>query len=65
MNRRQFLRGLGAVLPLLFLPSLTHRSFGTSPAAPPQRMVFLEFGFGTHAETSEPDMTQTGKDYPL
>ena len=64
-DRRRFLRGVGAVLPLPFLPSLTHRAFAAAAVAPPKRMVFLGFGFGTHAETWEPDITQAGKNYTL
>jgi hypothetical protein len=65
IDRRRFLRGAGAVLPLPFLPSLIHRAFAAEAAKPPKRMVFLGFGFGTHAETWEPDVTQTGKKYTL
>lgn len=65
IDRRRFLRGVGAVLPLPLLPSLTHRAFAAAAATPPKRMIFLGFGFGTHAETWEPDITQTGKHYAL
>lgn len=65
LDRRRFLRGLGAALPLPFLPSLAHRAFAAAAAVPPKRLVFLGFGFGTHAETWEPDISQTGRHYAL
>jgi hypothetical protein len=52
-DRRRFLRGLGAVLPLPFLPSLTHRAFAAAAAAPPKRMVFRDLGARYHADRKE------------
>ena len=69
INRRQFLRGAGALIALPALESIGFRRFAsaatTAPVAPPKRMVFLGCGFGVTKETWYPDANQTGDDYTL
>ncbi len=69
LNRRQMLRGTGALVALPALESIGFRSFAsaasTAPAAPSKRCVFLSIGFGVTKETWYPDIKQTGADYEL
>ncbi len=69
LNRRQLLRGPGALIALPALESICFRRFAsaasTVPAAPPKRCVFLSIGFGVTKETWFPDEENTGTDYEL
>lgn len=68
-NRRNVLRGTGAMIALPALESIGFRRFASAaeskPAAPSKRCVFLGIGFGVTKETWFPDVNQTGKDYEL
>lgn len=69
VNRRQFLRGTGAMIALPALESFGFRRFAsaasTAPSIPPKRAVFLGFGFGVTKESWYPAITDTGSDYLL
>ncbi len=69
INRRQVLRGTGALIALPALESIGFRRFASAatnaPGAPPKRSVFLGIGFGVTKETWFPDATRTGADYEL
>ncbi len=69
LNRRNILRGAGALVALPALESIAFRRFASAadraPAKPPKRMVFLGFGFGVTQETWFPNREQTGADYDL
>lgn len=68
-NRRNFLRGTGALIALPALESIGFRRFASAatnaPAAPPKRAVFIGIGFGVTKETWFPDLKDTGTDYKL
>jgi len=67
LQRRQFLRGAGALIALPALESLGFRRFASAAArvAPPKRAAFLGMGFGVTKETWYPSREQTGADYQL
>jgi hypothetical protein len=66
-DRRQFLRGPGALIALPALESIGFRAFAASkaPAAPPKRMIFMGIGYGVTAESWFPDVNDKGTDYKL
>lgn len=67
LNRRQVLRGTGALITLPALESLGFRRFASAaPAgAPPKRMIFLGIGYGVTSETWFPDINDIGAGYEL
>ena len=69
LNRRNILRGSGALIALPALESIAFRRFASATdkasAKRPKRMVFLGFGFGVTQETWFPNREQTGADYDL
>ena len=68
-NRRQFLRGTGALIALPALASIGFRPFASAAqkakATPSKRAVFLGIGFGVTKETWYPDLKDTGANYKL
>ena len=68
-NRRQFLRGTGALITLPTLESIGFRRFASAaekaPATPPKRLMFMGIGYGVTAETWFPDISDTGSNYKL
>jgi len=69
LNRRQILRGTGAMLALPAFESAGFRRFAsaasTATTSPSKRCIFLSMGFGVTKETWFPDQTRTGSDYQL
>lgn len=69
LNRRNLLRGAGALIALPALESIGFRRFAsaasTTPATPAKRCVFLSIGFGVTKETWFPNRDKTGTDYEL
>ncbi|MEO1526685.1 MAG: DUF1552 domain-containing protein [Planctomycetota bacterium] len=69
VNRRQLLRGTGAMIALPALESFGFRRFASAAenatSKPPKRMVFLGQGFGVTKETWFPNIKQTGPEYDL
>lgn len=69
VNRRNLLRGSGALIALPGLESIGFRRFvsaaETTQTRPPKRMVFLGMGFGVTQETWFPNIEQTGTEYDL
>jgi hypothetical protein len=67
LERRQFLRGGGALLALPVLESLGFRRFAAAapPKPRPKRIIFLGIGWGVTRETWFPDIAQRGADYAL
>ena len=69
LDRRYFLRGVGALIALPALESTGFRRFASASTsnlvAPPKRSVFMGIGFGVTKETWYPDINQTGTDYDL
>lgn len=67
IQRRHFLRGVGALIALPALESLGFHKFcsAASSVVPPKRMVFLSFGWGVTRESWFPDINSTGANYPL
>jgi hypothetical protein len=65
-NRRHFLRSSTALIALPFFESLGFKAFAaTRTAAPPKRMIFLNFGWGVTNETWFPDAKRTGAHWEL
>jgi len=69
VNRRHFLRGMGALIGLPALESIGFRRFASAasraPARPSKRAIFLGMGFGVTKETWYPDLKDTGAGYKL
>ena len=69
MERRHFLRGVGALVALPNLESIDFCRFASasdkSSVKPPKRSVFLSIGFGVTKETWFPDQATTGSEYQL
>ena len=69
MERRHFLRGVGALVALPKLESIGFCRFAStsnkSSVKPPKRSVFLSIGFGVTKETWFPDQATTGIEYQL
>ena len=67
LNRRQVLRGTGALITLPALESLGFRRFASAApaAAPPNRMIFLGIGYGVTSETWFPNINDKGAGYKL
>ena len=66
LNRRNFLRGAGAMIALPALESIGFRRFlSAAPTVPPKRIMFMGIGYGVTAETWFPDIEDTGPDYKL
>jgi len=65
-TRRHFLRSSTALITLPALESMGFRAFAApKTAAPPNRMVFLGFGWGVTNETWFPDVKKTGAAWEL
>ncbi|MBT5693084.1 MAG: DUF1552 domain-containing protein, partial [Opitutae bacterium] len=65
-NRRNFLRGTGAMIALPALESIGFRRFlSAAPQLPPKRIMFMGIGYGVTAETWFPDIKDAGPDYKL
>ncbi|MEL0096997.1 MAG: DUF1552 domain-containing protein [Planctomycetaceae bacterium] len=69
MERRHFLRGVGALVALPNLESIDFCRFASasdkSSVKPPKRSVFLSIGFGVTKETWFPDQATIGSEYQL
>lgn len=66
VTRRYFIKGTGTTLALPFLASLNSSAFAKERRSePPQRMVFLCFGWGLTKETWFPDKSKTGKNWEI
>ena len=67
LNRRQVLRGTGALITLPALESLGFRRFASAAPAgpPPKRMIFLGIGYGVTSETWFPNINDKGAGYKL
>ena len=67
LNRRQVLRGTGALITLPALESLGFRRFASAAPAgpPPKRMIFLGMGYGVTSETWFPNINDKGAGYKL
>lgn len=69
MERRHFLRGVGALVALPNLESIDFCRFASasdkSSVKPPKRSVFFSIGFGVTKETWFPDQATTGSEYQL
>ncbi len=65
--RRSFLRSSSALVALPLLESLGFRRFAAAaaPATPPQRAIFLGFGWGVTEDSWYPKLNQPGADYDL
>ena len=65
-NRRNFLRGAGAMIALPALESIGFRSFlSAAPKLPPKRIMFMGIGYGVTSQTWFPDTKDTGAGYKL
>jgi hypothetical protein len=69
LNRRQVLRGTGALVALPALESIGFRRFAsateTASGTPPKRMIFFGIGYGVTSETWFPDISDKGANYKL
>jgi hypothetical protein len=65
-NRRNFLRGAGAMIALPALESIGFRRFlSAAPKLPPKRIMFMGIGYGVTAETWFPGINDKGSGYKL
>jgi hypothetical protein len=65
-NRRNFLRGAGAMIALPALESIGFRSFlSAAPKLPPKRIMFMGIGYGVTSQTWFPDIKDPGPSYKL
>ena len=65
-NRRNFLRGTGAMIALPALESIGFRSFlSAAPKLPPKRIMFMGIGYGVTSQTWFPDIKDPGPNYKL
>ena len=65
-NRRNFLRGTGAMIALPALESIGFRRFlSAAPQLPPKRIMFMGIGYGVTSQTWFPDIKDPGPDYKL
>ena len=69
LQRRNFLRGTGALIALPALESIGFRRFASAASNAagviPKRAVFMGIGFGVTKQTWYPELQETGKDYKL
>ena len=66
LNRRNFLRGAGAMIALPALESIGFRRFlSAAPKLPPKRIMFMGIGYGVTAETWFPGINDKGSGYKL
>ena len=69
LQRRNFLRGTGALIALPALESIGFRRFASAASKAaggiPKRAVFMGIGFGVTKQTWYPELQETGKDYKL
>lgn len=67
LTRRHFLRSSSALIALPALESLGFRPFAraAAPEAPPQRFLFIGFGWGVTGEGFLPSLQQPGNSYAL
>ena len=65
-DRRNFLRGAGALIALPALESIGFRSFlSAAPKSPPKRIMFMGIGYGVTSQTWFPDIKDPGLNYKL
>ena len=65
-DRRNFLRGAGAMIALPALESIGFSSFlSAAPKLPPKRIMFMGIGYGVTSETWFPDIKDPGPNYKL
>ncbi len=65
-NRRNFLRGAGAMIALPALESIGFRRFlSAAPKLPPKRIMFMGIGYGVTSQTWFPNIKDTGAGYKL
>ena len=65
-DRRNFLRGAGAMIALPALESIGFRSFlSAAPKLPPKRIMFMGIGYGVTSQTWFPDIKDPGPNYKL
>jgi len=65
-DRRNFLRGAGAMIALPALESIGFRSFlSAAPKLPPKRIMFMGIGYGVTSQTWFPDIKDPGPSYKL
>ena len=65
-DRRNFLRGAGAMIALPALESIGFRSFlSAAPKFPPKRIMFMGIGYGVTSQTWFPDIKDPGLNYKL
>lgn len=63
LNRRVFLKGVGATLALPWLEAMAPRGFGASAGAAPRRMILINTSLGLHVENLNP--AEEGRNYTL
>ena len=67
VNRRNFLRGSGALIALPALESLGFKAFAASQkiTRPPKRLAFLSMCYGVTRKSFYPDKKEKGLNYKL
>ena len=65
-DRRNFLRGAGAMIALPALESIGFRRFlSAAPKLHPKRIMFMGIGYGVTSQTWFPNIKDTGAGYKL